>query len=61
MWDAKALPPTRSQERRWTRAIRTRLGEWVRNRARGIVEEWLSRVIEMPKSMRAGKMSDPIL
>ena len=25
----EALPPTRSQERRWTRAIRARLDEWV--------------------------------
>ena len=28
----EALPPTRSQEKRWTRAIRARLGEWVRER-----------------------------
>ena len=39
----EALPPTRSQEKRWTRAIRTRLTEWVRDQARGIVEEGLSR------------------
>ncbi len=38
----EALPPTRSQEKRWTRAIRTRLAEWVRDEARPIVEEGLS-------------------
>ena len=38
----EALPPTRSQERRWTRAIRTRLAEWVRDEARPIVEKGLS-------------------
>ncbi len=27
--DAEALPPTRSQERRWTKIIRPRLAEWV--------------------------------
>ena len=31
--DGEALPPTRSQERRWTRAIRPRLAEWVRDTA----------------------------
>ena len=34
----EALPPTRSQERRWTRAIRARLAKWVREEARPIVE-----------------------
>ena len=29
----EALPPTRSQEKRWTRAIRSRLAEWTRDRA----------------------------
>ena len=38
----EALPPTRSQERRWTRAIRARLAEWVRDEACAIVEEGLS-------------------
>ena len=37
----EALPPTRSQERRWTRAIRARLAEWVREEARPIVEQSL--------------------
>ena len=38
----EALPPTRSQERRWTRAIRARLAEWVREEARPIVERSLA-------------------
>ena len=38
-----ALPPTRSQEKRWTKAIRARLAEWVRDQARSIVEEELAR------------------
>ncbi len=39
----EALPPTRSQEKRWTRAIRARLAEWVRDEACPIVAEGLSR------------------
>ena len=39
----EALPPTRSQEKRWTRAIRARLAEWVRDEAHPVVEEGLSR------------------
>ena len=39
----EALPPTRSQEKRWTRAIRARLTEWVRDRARPIIEAGLAR------------------
>ena len=39
----EALPPTRSQERRWTRAIRTRLAEWVRDLALPLVEESLGQ------------------
>ena len=38
----EALPPTRSQEQRWTRAIRARLAEWVRDQACPVVEEGLS-------------------
>ena len=38
----EALPPTRSQEKRWTRAIRARLAEWVREQACPVVEEGLS-------------------
>jgi len=41
--DEEALPPTRSQERRWTRAIRPRLAEWVRERAGPLIEEELAR------------------
>ena len=39
----EALPPTRSQARRWTRAIHARLAEWVRDRACPILEEELTR------------------
>ena len=37
----EALPPTRSQQKRWTRAIRTRLDEWVRDQALPTVREGL--------------------
>ncbi len=37
----EALPPTRSQQKRWTRAIRARLGEWVRDQALPAVEDGL--------------------
>ncbi len=39
----EALPPTSSQEKRWTRAIRTRLTGWVRDLALPIVEEELAQ------------------
>ena len=39
----EALPPTRSQEKRWTRAIRPRLTEWVRDQAHPVVEAGLAR------------------
>ena len=39
----EALPPTRSQQKRWTRIIRARLVEWVRDQACPIVEEELAR------------------
>ena len=39
----EALPPTRSQERRWTRTIRPRLADWVRDRAGPLIEEELVR------------------
>jgi hypothetical protein len=42
--DEEALPPTRSQERRWTRAIRQRLAEWVRDTACPLVERELDQV-----------------
>ena len=41
--DEQGLPPTRSQERSWTRAIRPRLAEWVREGARSLIEEELAR------------------
>ena len=41
--DEEALPPTRSQEKRWTRAIRVRLAAWVRSEALPIVQEALAR------------------
>ena len=40
---AEALPPTRSQEKRWTRAIRARLAEWVQDQAYPAVEAGLAR------------------
>ncbi len=39
----EALPPTRSQQKRWSRAIRARLDEWVRDHARPFVEDALAR------------------
>ena len=39
----EALPPTRSQEKRWTRVIRHRLTEWVRDQAYPVVEAGLAR------------------
>ena len=38
----EALPPTRSQEKRWTRAIRARLADWVRDEALPEIETGLS-------------------
>ena len=39
----EALPPTRSQEKRWTRAIRARLAEWVNGEALSTLQEALTR------------------
>lgn len=39
----EALPSTRSQEKRWTRAIRARLVEWVRDHACPLVAEGIAR------------------
>ena len=47
--DEEGLPPTRSQERRWTRAIRPRLAEWTRERARPLIEEELARAGFVPR------------
>ena len=38
-----ALPPTRSQERRWTRTIRARLEEWTREEALPTLSEGMTR------------------
>jgi len=40
---AEALPTTRSQEQRWTKAIRNRLAAWVREQALPTVEAGLAR------------------
>ena len=40
---AEVLPPTRSQEQRWTKAIRARLAAWVRDQALPAVEVGLAR------------------
>ena len=50
--DDEALPPTRSQERRWTRAIRPRLAEWVSEVARPLVSGELERT-GFPARIRA--------
>ena len=39
----EALPPTRSQERRWTRTIRARLVEWTRDEALPTLHEGMTR------------------
>ena len=39
----EALPPTRSQEQRWTRVIRARLGAWVVGQARPTIQEGIAR------------------
>lgn len=39
----EALPPTRSQEKRWTRTIRPRLAQWFRERLGLLIEEELAR------------------
>lgn len=39
----EALPPTHSQEKSWTRAIRARLVEWVRDQACPFVAEGIAR------------------
>jgi len=39
----EALPPNRSQEKKWTKTIRTRLEQWTREEARAVIEEGLVR------------------
>ena len=40
----EALPPTRSQEKRWSRAIREQLSAWVEEQAQPIIKEGLDSV-----------------
>ncbi len=40
----EALPKTRSQQKRWTQTIRTRLIDWVRDQAGPIVERGLAHI-----------------
>jgi hypothetical protein len=39
--NAEALPPTRSQEKKWTKAIRDRLGQWVLESAHPLIQRAL--------------------
>ena len=39
----EALPPNRSQEKRWTKTIRKRLEGWTQKEARAVIEEGLVR------------------
>ncbi len=39
----EALPPNRSQEKKWTKTIRKRLEEWTREEAQAVIEEDLVR------------------
>ena len=48
----EALPATRSQQKRWTRAIRARLSEWVRDKALPAVREGLG-LAGFPATIRA--------
>ena len=53
----EALPLTRSQERRWTKAIRPRLAEWVRGRAGPFVQEGLARAELQPSAVSPGSFN----
>ena len=46
----EALPPTRSQEQRWSKAIRLRLADWVRDQSLPAVAESLGRAGFQPSS-----------
>lgn len=48
----EALPPTRSQEQRWSKAIRLRLADWVRDQSLPAVAESLGRA-GFPAELRA--------
>ncbi len=45
------LPPTRSQQKRWTRTIRSRLNDWVRDQAGPYMRQALA-VDEIPATVR---------
>ncbi len=47
-----ALPPNRSQEKKWTKTIRKRLEEWTREEARAVIEEGLVLSGFQPESFR---------
>ena len=49
----EALPPSRSQEKKWTRAIRERLAKWVHGEAFGAVESGF-RQVGISANVRAG-------
>ena len=53
----EALPPNRSQEKKWTRQIRQRLAEWVKTRAVPLLETELSQV---NSSIRPGAKEDGV-
>ena len=48
----EALPPTRSQEQRWTRAIRPRLTDWAREVAMPVLDDGMAGA-EWPARLRA--------
>ena len=48
----EALPPNRSQEKKWTKTIRKRLEEWTREEARAVIEEGLVRAGFNPAGFR---------
>ena len=48
----EALPPNRSQEKKWTKTIRKRLEEWTREEARAVIEEGLVHAGFQAKSFR---------
>ena len=50
--DEEALPPSRSQEQRWTKAIRTRLAEWTADEALPTIRDALARR-EYPARVRS--------
>ena len=47
--DGDPIPPTRSQEKRWTRRIRSQLAEWVREQALPVIATRLGRADPPPR------------